>query len=1172
MSSATANLVQNTKKLRLTGFSGASLAQFLVKTSRDLKRTLCVVVEDAGSAQKLVDQFEFFAPSSRVSIFPAYDVLPYYGLSPHRGVGTTQLAVLSKLLADEMDILVTTPQAIARRLMPSACFREMSLTLVKNDLLDRDLFINRLVLMGYERSSVCEDPGQFAVRGDTIDVFSPQYEKPLRLSFFDIELEELKTYDPISQRTSDTLTQAVIIPTREIFLAASLAYADDTARDDGLLKKVSEYLNPQWKTDLKRKSDARDIAKEKRDQIEEFIKNRIYFHGIEFFYPLFYKKTGSLFDYLARQAILVTDLSATLDKVIFHHTDHVATHHEDSDHIESIFTPTDLFLTPTEVSQILNERTVLLNEVNLSEIDSLPQIEGRTESNLLLKTKITAQITQVHTLAPLASELNQKRLDGYECFIVSTNDVQQMRVKDLLTRFDLPLREIAAESKNDVIAATLKTGSDQRLVTLLTGVIHEGFIAHDSHQWWITDEEIFGKKTRRVPSAKSKTAVFSSFSELTEGDYIIHLDHGVGIYRGLVKLSYDVHQNDFLLLEYLGGDKLYVPIDKLNRVQRFAGEEGVVPSLDKMGGKSWEATRTKAKRAAKRLAKELLELQAMRESQSREAFGAHTEATEEFAAAFEFEETPDQMRAIEDVTRDMEAKGPMDRLVCGDVGYGKTEVAMRAAYKAVCDGRQVAVLVPTTVLAFQHFTTFKKRLEKYPVTVELLSRFRTAKDEKEVLNDLKQGKVDIVVGTHRLLSQDVKLSNLGLLVIDEEHRFGVIHKEKIKKLKHMVDVVTLTATPIPRTLNFALNGIRSLSVIDTPPVDRLAIKTYTCGFDEITIRDVILKELRRGGQIYFVHNRVQSIEKITAQIKKLVPEARVVFGHGQMEENNLEKVMIDFMNHDFDVLVCTTIIESGLDIPNANTIIINRADGFGLAQLYQLRGRVGRGAHQAYCYLIVPDDSLVSNTARKRLSAIQKFTELGSGFKIATRDLEIRGAGNILGDEQSGHVAAIGYDLYIHMLKQAIDELRSLTPVPEDFEPEISLNLPAKIPETFIPDQQLRLVMYKQMSSATSNDDIEDIKEEWQDRFGVMPLEVQNLFGLIAVKILCRQFLVSGVKQGPDGMVLSFHPDHKIDTSKLARLVKQQPKIYAITRDGRLSITKKVMTTEQILAELKILR
>lgn len=385
----------------------------------------------------------------------------------------------------------------------------------------------------------------------------------------------------------------------------------------------------------------------------------------------------------------------------------------------------------------------------------------------------------------------------------------------------------------------------------------------------------------------------------------------------------------------------------------------------------------------------------------------------------------------------------------------------------------------------------------------------------------------------------------------------------------MVDVVTLTATPIPRTLNFALNGIRSLSVIDTPPVDRLAIKTYTCGFDEVTIRDVILKELRRGGQIYFVHNRVQSIEKITAQIKKLVPEARVVFGHGQMDENNLEKVMIDFMNHDFDVLVCTTIIESGLDIPNANTIIINRADNFGLAQLYQLRGRVGRGAHQAYCYLIVPEESLVSNTARKRLSAIQKFTELGSGFKIATRDLEIRGAGNILGDEQSGHVAAIGYDLYIHMLKQAIDELKSLTPVPEDFEPEISLNLPAKIPETFIPDQQLRLVMYKQMSSATSNDDIEEIKEEWQDRFGVMPAEVQNLFGLIAVKIMCRQFLVSGVKQGPDGIVLSFHPDHKIDTSRLAHLIKSKPKIYALTRDGRLSISKKIASTAEILAEMK---
>lgn len=1156
MATAIHKLAPNGKAV-LKGFSGSAFARFLTSAQNKAGRLLIIAVEDQKRASGLEDEIRFFHTDAKIEILPAYDVLPYYGLSPHPQVLNQTIRVLFELGHGKLDYLIVPTKALFRRHLPKSLYEKVSLKIVKDFAVDREGLISDLVTLGYERSPVVEESGQFAVRGDIIDVFSPHAERPLRVSFFDRDVESIKAFDPASQRTEEELYQANIIPTREIFLDY---FKKSVSEEERLLP---EEIKGQWKSELKSRADNRDILKTKRDQVEDFILHQIYFHGIETFLPLFYCKTDSLFAYLPKDSLLVRDTTLGLVNEAGRFLAEITEHRANSDHVECAISPEEIYLTPEELQAELAKLSVYERDLALDFPES-DVVSSHTESNQLLRSKITSEISKIHNLAPLASELNQKRLEGIGCFIVCRNDTQLERINDLLTRFELPL-SVAPEARVTEVLTRLKTVPDPaRLVHLIIGSLHEGFLDHDERQWWITDEEIFGKKTRRATTQTQKTAVFSSFADLSEGDYIIHMDHGIGIYRGLVKLDFDVNKNDFLMVEYLGGDKLYVPVDRLNRVQRYIAEEGSVPQLDKLGGTTWQKVRQKAKKAARKLAAELLKLQAKRESLTGHFFSSHHQEMMEFATGFEFEETPDQARAIDDVIRDMISTKPMDRLVCGDVGFGKTEVAIRAAYKSVLDHKQVAILVPTTVLAFQHYTNFKKRFETYAVNVELLSRFRSASEQNAAVKKIKEGAADIVVGTHRLLSEDVKFRDLGLLIIDEEHRFGVVHKEKIKKLKNLVDVMTLTATPIPRTLNFALNGIRDLSIINTPPQDRMAVKTYTCSFDSFTLRDAMLKELKRGGQIYFVHNRVQSIEKITKQVADLMPEARVKFAHGQMGEDQLERIMIDFMNHEFDILVCTTIIESGLDIPNCNTMIINRADGLGLAQLYQLRGRVGRSHHQAYCYLIVPDEELINAKAKKRLIAIQKFTELGSGFKIASHDLEIRGAGNILGDEQSGHIAAIGYDMYLHLLKEAIHELKNEA-MPEDFSPEVTLNVAAKIPEDFVPDAQLRLILYKQLSSSESAAEVDETREDWADRFGKTPLEVQNLMELIKLRILCKKLLVASVKSSSGRLVFSFHPSHTLNTQVLVDAVQRNSKKFSITRDGQFVVTQEFKTAKELL-------
>jgi transcription-repair coupling factor (superfamily II helicase) len=685
----------------------------------------------------------------------------------------------------------------------------------------------------------------------------------------------------------------------------------------------------------------------------------------------------------------------------------------------------------------------------------------------------------------------------------------------------------------------------------------------------ITFDEIFGTRKRQPTTAATSypSHFLTSLSELKQDDYVVHLDHGIGVYRGLKFLKVADVEGEFLYLEYEGGDRLYLPVDRINMVQKYIGGDGAQPSLDRLGGTAWEKVKAKARKSIFAMAEELVQLYALRTARAGTAFAPPDAMYKEFEAGFEYEETPDQQRAIDETLASMQTRKPMDRLICGDVGYGKTEVAMRAAFLAVEGGKQVALLAPTTILAQQHLQTFRHRFRNHPVRVEMISRFLTSKEAAQVLQETAKGNVDIVIGTHRLLQKDVVFKDLGLVIIDEEHRFGVVHKERLKKLRQLVDVLSLTATPIPRTLHMSLVGIRDLSIIETPPVDRLAIQTYVTRYDENLIRDAILRELERGGQVFFLHNRVETIDRLTQKLADLVPEAKMAVAHGQMRPRELEKVMLDFFENKTQVLVCSAIIESGLDFPNANTIIINRADRFGLAQLYQLRGRVGRSHRHAYAYLLIPGEQAITPDAEKRLRALQEIDGLGGGFKLALHDLEIRGAGNLLGEQQSGQITAVGFELYTEMMENAVKELRGEELLPE-VDPEIRLGIPAYFPDTYIPDVNQRLYFYKRLASLRNALELEELKEEIKDRFGPYISVVDNLFLVMNLRRVLKEFLVQQISVSHGMVFLLFHAESPVKVEKLLDLIRKQKSRFRLSPDGRLSFTPKSQEWETLIEEV----
>lgn len=1072
-----------------------------------------IVVPSEKELGLMTDALRFFIPSvnNTTTEDPFSELLlTFPSKFAHRGIwsGKTtdtaqRLKVLTRLLWNSSPgILVLPALSLIEKTAPRAVLEGALCHIRVGEEIPKD-FEEFVEAWGYIRVNLVEEPGDWSRRGDVYDCYVPLYNWPVRIEVWGRQVESIRFFHPISQRSLGRVDDVFIVPSREIIV-------NETTKEQAshvLMEDVSNgYVDPSLTTYwLKRINDGSWSEDERA-------------------IGTCYSRPGLLFDYLPKDILwLWWDVDKTKDMLDEFSSaqfkpplDYSPKSRKDIKTEHEWAQPVERWLISQEVlwREIASYRHIWCDDfrINGNEEHILVYAESRGMESL--KEALKNISSGERLLEPLVNRLAHWKEYQIRSIIVCGHKHRAQRLMNLLSEYELSVNTL----DGPVNWESLSPGS----VHIMVGQLSQGFEWPAEYIAIISEEELFGQGTkgrRRVQSISGISV--NSFQDLKEGDYVVHLDHGIGRYHGLVRVKVGGSEGDFLLVEYMDGDKLYVPVEKLQKVQKYVGVDDKLPRIDRLGGKQWEAAKKKVREAAEKVAEELLRIYAIRQVKEGFVFSPPDRLYREFETMFPFEETPDQLKAIEDVLADMMSPRPTDRLVCGDVGFGKTEVALRAAFKAVMDGKQVAVLVPTTVLAEQHFRTFGERFQPFPVTVELLSRFRTPAQQNKVIEGLKKGTIDIVIGTHRLLQKDVKFRDLGLLIIDEEHRFGVKHKERIKELRVSVDVITLTATPIPRTLHMALSGIRDLSVIETPPEDRKAVKTFIIDFNDPTIRDAVRKEILRGGQVFFVHNYVQNIHEMAERIRMLVPEARVGVAHGQMKERELEKIMLAFVRGEIDVLVCTTIIESGLDIPKANTIIINRADRFGLAQMYQLRGRVGRSGDQAYAYLIIPGEHLITRDARKRLRALLDFSDLGSGFKIALNDLQIRGGGTILGSAQSGHIAAVGYELYLELVQEMVRKLKGEN-VEETVEPEIKVISAAFLPDEFIPDTSQRLVAYKKLASASSEEDINELIKEWRDRYGTLPSEAKNLAILAKIRILMKMLGVFRIEEIGENFHLYF--------------------------------------------------
>ncbi|AJE04742.1 transcription-repair coupling factor [Geobacter pickeringii] len=1135
-------LIPDHARTELTGIKGSAPAYLLARLAAETTRPLLVVAADTDAATELVTELRFYrGQGDDILHFPPWDVSPFEKGSPHADVTAVRLATLRRLADRKAAAVVTTPAALRQRILPRALLDGASLYFLPGEESDREELLAKLVTLGYLPVPLVEDRGTFAVRGGIVDLFPPGFEQPVRIEFFGDFVDTIRTFDPLTQRSLHPLEELLLLPSREMILSAEV------------LKGVAPRL--------KGRCDELEISPVARRELMEQLQNGLYPAGAEWLLPLFHPHLETLFDYAGDAVRVLVDPAAIADEERRFDEELAAAVSRARDRGDLFPAPETLFLPAPEAAERLAGRLVTIPSLAVEETGK----EGETvplDTQENTDLKVTLSPNGEGVLKPLVARLNGWLEERQRVIVVCHQRGQAQRLYELLAPYPLPLiiseRGFPAERERD-----------DGKVEVLVGDLSRGFRLPEGQLVVIAEEEIFGRRQkRRGVSELRKKQIMTSLAELKPGDYMVHLDHGIGIYRGLQHIALSGCAGDFLLLEYAGGDKLYLPVDRLNLVQRYVGAEGVEPRVDKLGGTSWEKTKGKARAAVQEMAGELLQLYAARQLHEGHPFSPPDELYREFEASFAYEETSDQMAAITDVIADMTSRKPMDRLVCGDVGYGKTEVAMRGAFKAVMDGKQVAVLVPTTVLAQQHLETFRARFGAYPVTIEMLSRFRTAKEQKEILEKVKKGTIDVIIGTHRLLQSDVAFKDLGLLIVDEEQRFGVTHKEKLKKYKAVVDILTLTATPIPRTLYMSMMGIRDLSIIDTPPVDRLAVKTFVARSSDDIIREAVMRELRRGGQVFFVHNRVQSIMNWAEHLRRIVPEAKIAVGHGQMEEGELEKVMLGFMHGETNLLLCTTIIESGIDIPTANTLIVDRADTFGLAQLYQLRGRVGRSKQRAYAYLLIPGEGAISSDARERLKIIQELTELGAGFRLATHDLEIRGAGDLLGAKQSGNIAAVGFDLYTELLEEAIQSLKGGERI-ERVEPEINLRIPAFVPEDYVRETNQRLIIYKKLTQADSEEEVDEVMAELVDRFGTLPLAASYLLEVMKLRIHFKRLLVRMAEFDGRRLSFTFHERTPVPPDTIIGLIRTSPKRYQFTPDFRLIAELADTSFEGVIAEAR---
>ncbi len=1102
---------------------GASRALFLHGLFNELGGSLLVVTATADEAETLAEDLRFFASTlagdgpkaavPEVLTFPAWGMLPFEADSPAAGIVGERMRFLYRLVSGDRGIYVAPVNAALQKLPPWELFADAVRTITAGQQADPDRLAAALAAMGYEHAPIVTRVGEYSRRGGIIDFFSPDGDRPVRLEFFGDAVESLREFDPETQRSISAVTRAIALPVRELFLT------------DSGLERLAAKLGPGG-------PDREDGSARLAGQLEQGLPAP----GAEFLAPFLYDMED-LFHYLPGGtlcAVVEPDDAAGRADALFAQAEQGRA--EEAAEGRTLPETADLYLDREGLFAGLARFPVL----NLRLLGTDPEgLRADTKSASWIGVRLVPAHaagrgedragTVEGTVGGLADKLKKLRETARVVLVCGTGEAAG-RLERMLADFNVPAAR----------RASLDLGDEGPLPVLVTtGRLSAGFAWQDLALVMITDEEIFGSKVHRPRQARTAVAPFlSTFRELKPGDFVVHTDYGVGEYQGLTHLSVDGIETDFLTLRYEPDARLHVPLYSLEKVQKYIGTEGAPPRVNRLGAPAWARTKERVKRDVLEMARELARIYAAREAMHRTPLGPPDNLYREFESAFSYEETPDQEKAIADVLEDMQKERPMDRLVCGDVGFGKTEVALRAAFKAVEDGYQAAVIVPTTLLADQHFRTFTERLAPFSLRVELLSRFRTRAEQQDTLRGMKNGTVDIVIGTHRLLQKDVAFRNLGLLVVDEEHRFGVKHKERIKEMRKMVDVLTLTATPIPRTLHLSLSGIRDLSIIQTPPLDRQAIQVVLARFGKRVIREAVAREIERGGQVFFVQNRVAGIERMAAYIQNLAPAAKIGVAHGQMKEDEIEEVMAKFVAGDLNVLVTTAIIESGIDIPNANTIIINRADRFGLAELYQIKGRVGRSRQKAYAYLLTPAEEALSEVARTRLRAIQELSELGAGFRIAAQDLETRGAGNLLGRQQSGHIAAVGIDLYTHMMEDAMAELRG-EEVAEEPDTQINLRASAFLPDSYIGDMSLRLAAYKEISAAADEAELGRIADDLRDRYGPLPGPAANLLEIMAVKIAAKRAGVVRVDGGTQAVTITFSETAPVRPDRIMALLKR---------------------------------
>ncbi len=1110
------------------GLSAAALALLVPELARENKSTHIVLLcADEDKAERMHADLEFFfrfrgAAWADIELLHlrGWEQSPYRNLQPSLAARLARLAACRRLAQPDGVRTWVLVASLASFLQTSATksFFAESFSLRKGKSLPPEEITKRLERFGYAPADSVEDPGTYSSRGAIMDVFAPSHDHPLRIEFFDTDIESVRMFNPETQRSVRILSdgeKVELIPAREF------------ACDLETLQAARERLK-EW-------GDHNDLPRSARDRVSSLLSQGIVTPEMDYLIPFFQARPGRVHELIEGQAsLLLLEPELLEEQAAARRAREQELYQKSLERQQAIPPPELLFATLEQTIAEGPWKTILaVRELALGE--DRPRFER-------IKLTPKAKHADIEGVARHLRGLSER---GTSTVIVANSQSQIDRLRFLLSQQKI---------RSVLVKDTDGLPKDPSIVGLALGTVSESFHLPEKKIAFLSEDDIFGEKQHITRTTKKAAAAqpLTTMDDLMPGDLVVHNEHGIGRYAGLSRMKALGTEGDFVQLEFSGGDKLYVPVYRLESLGRYIGAGGSGHAhLDKLGTGGFEKTKGKVKAAIKDIAKDLLRVQAERASRPGFAFSSPDEEFREFEAEFPYDETPDQAKAIDDTIHDMHQPSPMDRLICGDVGFGKTEVAIRAAFKAAQDGKQVAVLVPTTILAEQHYLTFSQRMQGYAYKIASLSRFKAKKEQEATLKELAEGKLDILIGTHRLLSKDVLFKDLGLLIVDEEQRFGVEHKEKLKQLKATTDVLTLTATPIPRTLQMSLMGLKDISIIRTPPGDRLSIKTYLAGFSEEVIENAIRNELSRGGQVFFIHNRVQTIGKIGELIERLVPEAKVAVAHGQMPETQLEKAMIGFYQKKFDVLVATAIIENGLDVPNANTLIVNRADTFGLSQLYQIRGRVGRSQTRAFAYFLLPESAVVTEDARERLSVLQRFVELGSGYHIATHDLEIRGGGDVLGQAQSGNIGSVGYEMYLELLQEEIHRLKGEAVAKPLEDVEINVPFAAMLPETYVPDMKDRLALYRRLSALRLEEQVEDARKELEDRYGNLPTEAKELLGILQLKVLMRRMGLKGLTVGPKGASLSPGKNPLLEPGTILYLVQSRPNEYAILPDDK---------------------